>query len=152
MQGLRVGFLGFDFKSKTATLVDEGQHAFSGTNLQQISLALIALLQKPAETKNQYVFVSSFDVSQKDILAELEKITGESWTIKQVKSEDLIQTGRGKLQKGDFSGIADLIKGVAFTPLGDLRPVGLWNDKLGLKKESLEDTLKTVMGGKLVGQ
>jgi hypothetical protein len=152
--GLKVGFLGFDFKSKTATLIDEGQHAFSGTNLHKIGLALIASLQKPTETKNQYIYVSSFDISQKDILAEFEKITGEKWTTKQVQSGDLIDSGRGKLQKGDFSGIADLIKGVAFGPLGDLRAAdgGLWNERLGLKNESLEETLKAVLAGKLAGQ
>jgi nucleoside-diphosphate-sugar epimerase len=146
--GLKVGFFGFDFASKTATLIDEGQATFSTTNLEQIGHAIIAVLQKPAETKNQYVYVASFNLSQKEILAEIEKITGEKWTTKQVASADSIQTGREKLAKGDFSGIADLIKGVAFTELGDLRPAGLWNEKLGLKKESLEDTLKAILAGK----
>jgi len=62
-----------------------------------------------------------------------------------VKSEDLLASGRAKLGKGDFSGIADLIKAVAFGELGDLR-AKLWDERLGLPKENLAEVVKGAVG------
>ncbi|ORX96688.1 isoflavone reductase family protein-like protein CipA [Clohesyomyces aquaticus] len=152
--GLKVGFLGFDLSSKTVTLIDEGKGKFTSTNLHQIGLALIKALEKSSETKNTYIFVGSLTTSQAEILPVIEKVSAQKWTVEHVTSKELIQTGGEKLQKNDFSGIADLIKGAAFggDSLGDSRPAGLWNEKLGLKEESLEETVKAVLGGKLVGE
>ena len=35
--------------------------------------------------------------------------------------------------------------------MGDSRPAGLWNEKLGLKQEDLEQTVKDVLEGRLAG-
>ncbi|KAF1962982.1 isoflavone reductase family protein [Byssothecium circinans] len=152
--GLKVGFLGFDSQSKTATLIDGGKPTFSSTNLRQIGLAVIKVLEKPEETKNKYVYVSSFETTQGEILAAVEKITGEKWTVKNAGSKDLLKEGGEKLQKGDFSGVGQLIQAVAFGEgnLGDSRPAGLWNEKLGLEKESFEDSIKAGISGKLYGE
>ncbi|KAF2190416.1 NAD(P)-binding protein [Zopfia rhizophila CBS 207.26] len=152
--GLKAGFLGFDFSSKTVTLFDEGKGAFSSTNLRQIGIALIKVLEKPDITKNKYIYVSSFDTTQNEILPVVEKLSGQKWTVKNVTSQELITSGNEKLKKQDFSGISDLIRAAAFGKdnLGDSRPEGLWNDKLGLPKESFEESIKTVLNGKLVGE
>jgi uncharacterized protein YbjT (DUF2867 family) len=148
--GLQVGFLGFDIASKTATLIDDGKPTWSTTTLAQIARAVVKILEKPDLTKNQYVYISSFQTSQRAILDAVEKITGQKWT---VKSEDtgkgLLESGNAKLQKGDFSGAYDLIKGSALGAgdLGNLESAGLWNDKLGLPKEDFEATIKAVLEG-----
>jgi len=151
--GLKVGFLGFDLSSKTVTLIDNGTTPFSSTNLSQIGKALIAILQHPAETANKYIYVSSFNISQSDILAVFEKVSGEKWTAKNVDSKELIQDATKRFQAGDFGAISDLIRGAAFGEqgLGDSRPAGLWNERLGLQQEDLEETVKTVLEGRLVG-
>jgi nucleoside-diphosphate-sugar epimerase len=153
--GLKVGFLGFDAKSKTATLIDEGKGRFSTTNLRQIGRALIKALQKADETKNQVVYVSSFEVTQAELLPIVEKVTGgEKFSIKNVTSKELLESGNEKLKKGDFSGIPNLIKAGAFggEGLGDHEPVGLWNERLGLEKEDLEESVRAGLSGKLVGE
>ena len=46
-----------------------------------------------------------------------------------------------------------MIKGAALGEqgLGDSRPAGLWNEKLGLKQEDLEQTVKDVLERGLAG-
>ncbi|KAG9185360.1 hypothetical protein G6011_07904 [Alternaria panax] len=147
--GLKLGFLGFDVSSKTATLWDNGEAVFSATNLNQIGIATVKALQHADLTKNQYVYISGFQITQNDILAAAEKVTGAKWTVKKASTKEQIEQGRAKLQKGDFSGISDLILGATYgkeQQLGDYSFEGLWNDKLGVPKEDLEETVKAVWG------
>lgn len=148
--GLKIGFLGFDAASKTATLIDDGKGQFSSTTLRKIGLALIKILEKPSVAKNHYVYLSSFDTSQAELLTVIEKLSGEKWTIKNTTTEELLKIGNDKLAKQDFSGVGDLIKAGAFGKegLGDSRPAGLWNEKLGLQQENLEETIKASLGSK----
>ncbi|KAH7392617.1 hypothetical protein BKA66DRAFT_457889 [Pyrenochaeta sp. MPI-SDFR-AT-0127] len=149
--GLKAGFHGFNAANKTVTLYDGGKGKFSTTNLYTIGLALVKSLEKPDLTKNQYVYVSSFVTTQLEILAAAEKITGEKWTVTDVSTKDHIKEGQEKLQKGDFSGILNLLQGVTFSveeDLGDLTPQGLWNEKLGLPKDNFEDSIKAAFAGK----
>ncbi|OCL12347.1 isoflavone reductase family protein-like protein CipA [Glonium stellatum] len=148
--GIKVGFLGFDLSSKTVTLIDNGTAPFSATTLSQIGKALIAILSHPAETSNKYIYVSSFNTSQREVLEVVEKISGQKWTVKNVNSKELIADATKRFQAGDFSAIPDLIRGVAFGEqgLGDSRPLGLWNERLGLKQEDFEQSIKGALEGK----
>lgn len=146
--GLKVGFLGFNGSSKTATIFDGGKATVSSTNLHQIGIATVKALEKADLTKNQYVHVSGFQTSQNEILAAAEEISGAKWTVNHVSTKDHIEEGRAKLQKGDFSGIGNLIVGATFgaeEQLGDFSSEGLWNDKLGLPKESFEETIRAAL-------
>lgn len=147
--GLKVGFLGLNSQTKTATLIDEGKNIISGTNLPKIGLAVIKVLEHAEETKNQYVYISSFETSQKEILEKAEKITGEKWKVENVSSKALREDGHKKIQAGDFSGIASLIQSAMASDegLADHRPFGLWNEKLGLEKEDFEGTIKAWLSG-----
>ncbi|CAN9170826.1 unnamed protein product [Alternaria alternata] len=72
---LRDGHLGFDLVTKTATLTDEDH---------------------PEETKNIYVYTSSFNLSQNNLLTVLQKIDGQDWTVKQRASKDFVEEGPQK--------------------------------------------------------
>ena len=150
--GHKVGFLGFNAQKKTATVVDSGDATFSSTNLGTIGETVVKALENAEATKNQYVYVSGFQTSQNEILATAEKITGDKWTVNKVSAKDHIAKGNELLQKGDFSGIGPLIQAITFgdEQLGDLKPSGLWNDKLDLKQESFEDSIKAGFSGKLL--
>ncbi|KAH8730426.1 hypothetical protein GQ44DRAFT_768200 [Phaeosphaeriaceae sp. PMI808] len=147
------GFLGFDAITKTATIFDNGAATFSTTNLHTIGITLIKLLEKAELSKNQYVYVSSAQTSQKQLLEMAEKITGEKWTVNNVPAQQHIEEGRAKLQKGDFSGMVNLIQGAIFgaeEELGNLEPAGLWNERLGIPEDDLEKTVRVAFAGKLV--
>jgi hypothetical protein len=146
---MKAGLLGFDLASKTVTFIDGGTSVFTTTTLSTVGKALVAMLEHPDETKNTYVFVSSFNISQRDILEVVEKVDGQKWTIKHITSEEVIASGKRKLAAGDFAGIMDLVRGGACGKqgLGDSRPYGLWNNQLGLPKEDIEKAIRDVFYG-----
>jgi hypothetical protein len=148
--GISFGFLGFSFANKSATIYDDGTAIFSATNMRIIALAIIKSLKDPAATKNQYVYLSSFQTTQKQILKAAEKITGEKWAVEHVAVKDLIALGKAKMQNGDYTGIVDLLRGATFDArqIGDLTSAGLWNERLGLPKDDFEESIRAVFNGK----
>ncbi|PVH93988.1 NAD(P)-binding protein [Periconia macrospinosa] len=148
--GIRVGFFGFDIASNTVSLIDDGKPTWSTTNLAQIARAVVKVLEKPDLAKNQYVYISDFQTSQRAILDAAEKITGQKWTVKNEETgKELRERGGAILETGDLSGAWDMIRGCSFGAgdLGNFEAEGLWNDKLGLPKENFEETIKTVLTG-----
>lgn len=149
LQGFKTGFLGFNPKNKTAKIFDGGDVPFSGTNLRTIGKALVALLstnELVEESKNEYIYVSSFTTTQNEILRIFESITGEKWKVEHAKTKPIQDDGLAKLGKGDYSAVPGLIQAAIFSDerLGDLG-AKVWDQKLGLPKESLEGTLKAAL-------
>jgi hypothetical protein len=147
-----VGFHGFDLANKRANIYDGGDARYSSTNLHTIALAVIRALEKPDLTKNQYVYVSGIDTTQNEILAALEKITGQKWSVTHGTTKELLANGNAKIAKGDYSGILDLLQAVTFgaeEELGYLKTAKEWNEKLGLPKDDLEKAIRAGFEGKL---
>lgn len=150
---MRIGFLGFNLKDKTAQIWDSGNGAWSGTNLNTIGVALVNLLSGSAlsSTANKYVYIDSHTVTHNQLLEAFERLTGEKWTVTHVDSKKSIAEGHEKLAKHDHSAVVQLIQGAAFSDeaYGDFRkvPGGLWNEKLGLPKEDLDADLKALLAG-----
>ncbi|CAN9154144.1 unnamed protein product [Alternaria alternata] len=150
---LRDGHLGFDLVTKTATLTDDGNTEFTVSTLESVGKAILKILEHPEETKNIYVYTSSFNLSQDNLLTVLEKIDGQDWTVKQRASKDFVEEGHRRVQKGDYSGIPLLVRALATGPvnLGDSRPGGLWDERLGLEREDLEQVVRRVVAEKRNG-
>ncbi|KAL1644541.1 hypothetical protein SLS61_008809 [Didymella pomorum] len=150
--GLKVGFLGFNLQDKTFTVVDSGDATFSASNLLWIGKALVAALEKAEETKNQYVYVSEFQISQNELLKLAEKVSGEKFTVKRTTFKEHVALGNKLLSDGNYAGIGPLIQSITFgnEGLGDLSKNGLWNEKLGLETDSIEDSIKAGFAGKLL--
>jgi hypothetical protein len=147
-----VGFHGFDLANKKANIYDEGKARYSSTNLHTVALAIIRALERPELTKNQYVYVSGIDTTQKEILEALEKVTGEKWRVTHGTTKDLAKIGNEKIAKGDYSGILDLLQAVTFgaeEELGYLKTAKEWNEKLGLPRDDLEKAIHAGFAGKL---
>jgi hypothetical protein len=149
---MRVGFHGFDFNKKTATIFDNGTGRFSTSNLHTVALTVVKALENPELTKNQYVYVSGLETTQNEILAAVEKVTGEKWAIVQATTKELAEWGRAKLEKGDYMGILDLLRCVTFgaeQELGLFEQGRLWNERLGIPKDDLEKSVGAAFAGKL---
>lgn len=144
---LKGGHLGFDLVTRTATIVDEGKTEFTTSTLDSVGKAIVEILQHANETRNNYVYTSSFHLCQNDLLAVLQKIDGNEWIIKHEASKDIIEEGRSKLAKGDYYGVALLVRALALGPvnLGDSRPAGLWNEKLNLERLDLEQVVRRIV-------
>ena len=81
MQGIANGFFGFDIASRCATIWDDGEKKFTLTNEKQLGEAVVSVLKHPEITANKYLYISSVETSQNEILAALEKATSSKWTL-----------------------------------------------------------------------
>jgi hypothetical protein len=148
---MRVGVVDFDLKNHTASIWDDGDSKFSTTNTATIGKAVASALspQNIGTTANQYVTITSHIVSQNDILAVLEELTGEKWQTSHKNTEAELKKANEELAKGNHFAAYDLIKALTFGPgsLGDSSHVkgGLWNDRLGLPKEDLKASIRNVL-------
>jgi hypothetical protein len=81
----------------------------------------------------------------------LEEATGSRWTVTDTTTDKQVSEGMERLGKGDMSGAFVLVRA---TSLGNtpnlranyIRDEQLANDILGLKLESVEETVKRVVG------
>jgi hypothetical protein len=151
---LKVGFLGYDFKSKTATVWDDGTHRFPVTNVTDIADALVMLFTNSTareKARNKAVSIYSIKTSHKEILAAVEKVTGEKWVVKHVDGQQLLAEAKEKLAKGDVNGVTPILLCVSFLDGG-------WRDwsanaeegrnaLLPNGTETLEETVRRVAQG-----
>ncbi|KAJ3946282.1 uncharacterized protein N0V96_004642 [Colletotrichum fioriniae] len=129
---------------------DGGKTRFTASNTAQIGRAIVAVLKHSDETKNQLVFTESFTTTQLEVLASLEKITGEKWKTVEISSQAIREDGFAKLGKGEImEGGAAVIMALVLGEGGleDHTHVkgGIWNYRLGLKTESVDETVKAVL-------
>ncbi|GJC97933.1 isoflavone reductase [Colletotrichum higginsianum] len=149
--GLKQGMTGFDLANKTVTLVDGGKTRFTASNMAQVGRAIVSVLHHPVETKNQMVFVESFTTTQAEILAVLEKLTGQTWKVNEVGSQAIREDGFAKFSKGDYVGGGSAVIMALVLGEGGLEDHtnvkgGIWNQRLGLESESVEETVREVLG------
>jgi hypothetical protein len=134
-------------------IFDGGNRAFSATNLSQVGNAVVAVLSKPEETANQFIYIDSFTTTQNEILAKLEKATGEKWKITESTTEEAKAEGQALFARGDYSGLLLLLKAIF---LGEgygsdfTKDAVLGNEKLGLPNQDLVSTVTALAAGKAV--
>lgn len=94
------GLWGFDVAARTARLYDGGRTKFPTTNIGTVGKATAGLLSLPdaelAKFRNKPVFLKSFYITQRDVLASLLKATGteeKDWKIEEVDSDKFIEQG-----------------------------------------------------------
>ncbi|RAH50644.1 uncharacterized protein BO95DRAFT_427558 [Aspergillus brunneoviolaceus CBS 621.78] len=149
----KIGFLGFNLQDHEATINDDGVIPASVSTLSQIGRALIAILRHAELTKNQYVYVESFTVTQNEVLAALERATGgEKWAVQRVDLKPLIEESTERFNQRDLAGarILNLAAGLGRFPDGPYGdwsrvPGGSWNARLGLEVEELDQVVQSVV-------
>jgi uncharacterized protein YbjT (DUF2867 family) len=150
LQALQLGTLPFNINMHTAQIYDGGNRRFSISTLRQIGNAVVNVLSKPEETANRVIYVHSFTVSQNEILAAFEKITGEKWAVTESTTEAAVKEGVDMFAKGNFSGLLLLLKAIF---LGEgygsdfTKDAVLANEKLALPGQALEKAVKAFVAG-----
>jgi len=145
--GLKVGSLGFNLSSKTATVFDSGNEPFTGTNLPFIGRAVAAILTHPSETANKYLDIASFVTTQNELLSLLEEQSGEKWTVEKRDTGATQKLADEKLARGDYSSFGDYLKVYLFRDGEGQSPKEgeLANGVLGLGLEDLKETVKKAL-------
>ena len=151
---------GFDFKAKSVTFFDDGNTRINTTTWDQCCRAMTGLLslkELPEDKndtsvtlstwRNQPLYISSFLLSQRNILDSVHHVLGTtdaSWTIKQEASRARYERGL-ELSKQTPIGLAVCLYARTFFPNGDGNyeaKYGLANKALGLPDESVDETTR----------
>ena len=140
--------MGFDVEKKEALIFDGGNKTFSTTLLSHIGNAVVAVLSKPEETANQFIFVHSFTTTQNEILAVAEKATGAKWKVTEQTTAAALAEGEPLFKKGDYSGLFSLLRVITF---GDgygsafEKEAVEGNKMLDLESQDVEETVKALV-------
>ncbi|EXJ67287.1 uncharacterized protein A1O5_09300 [Cladophialophora psammophila CBS 110553] len=155
------GTYGFDIPNKTVTLYDDGNTKINTTTWLQCGRAAAALLslktlpddeadKTPTLSmfRNNVMYISSFRASQRDMLAAVLRVTGDSehdWTVAREDVKARYESGVAQVRAGDRMGFVKLLYARVFYPNGDgdyESKYGLHNDILGLPQEDFDEATK----------
>ncbi|KAK5175607.1 uncharacterized protein LTR77_000746 [Saxophila tyrrhenica] len=154
---------GFDFEKKSVTFYDEGEGYITTSTFPQVGRAVAKLLSLKvlpeddndksvclSQWKNGTVYVKSFRITQKDMLASVLRVTGdkeEDWTITHEDVESRYKRGVQMMQKGDFVGFGILLYArYFFKDVSASKEREVDNEKLGLPEESLDEATEVAVG------
>jgi len=154
---------GFDFKNQSVELYNDGSTKILTTTFPQVGRAVAKLLSLkilPEDEndksvslesfKNNFCFVSSFKVSQKDMLDSVLRVTGTNlndWKVDYEPVVDRYQSGLAEFKKGNMLGFGKLLYARSFYPDNDTfdDTKGLHNTVLDLPKEDLDECTRRSM-------
>ncbi|KAK6442728.1 hypothetical protein LTR95_001044 [Oleoguttula sp. CCFEE 5521] len=154
---------GFDFENKTVTFFDEGETKVNTSTWRQVGRAVAALLSLPIKAeggdqehcldhfRDQMVYISSFTVNQRDMLASVLRVTGDKesdWTIKKEGAVERYEAAAVEMKKGDRAAFARWMYTRVFyaDDSGHYgKTMGLANELLGLPEEDIDEATKIAM-------
>ncbi|KAL7796710.1 hypothetical protein V8C37DRAFT_371242 [Trichoderma ceciliae] len=147
--GLRDGLLHFNIDTRTAQILDGGSSKASTSTLRRIAEGTVRVLQMPDQTRNRALYIQSFNPSQLEILAALEKAMGEPWHIQHVDSKPYLEDAQKRLKSDDADAVLVAIEDIVFV-LGALdadwtKRDGFAMELLGLENEELEHVIEEVV-------
>ncbi|KAI9714182.1 MAG: hypothetical protein M1828_001197 [Chrysothrix sp. TS-e1954] len=117
------GAFGINFDEHTANLFDEGDTKISTSTMSQVGRAVAALLSLPVKPegatqaclerfKNQVVYVNSFSISQKEMLASVQRVSGtkeQDWGITKEPAQQRYKDGLEEVKEGKRSGFGKVM-------------------------------------------
>lgn len=155
------GWYGFDFDNKKATLIDDGKTRINTSTWNQCGRAMKALLslkELPDDAndtsvtlsnwRNKPLFISSFLVSQRDMLDSVNRVAGTTdadWTIEYEPHKERYERGMDLFKQGQHIGFGICLYTRTFFPNGGgnfEETQGLANEALGLPKEDFDEATK----------
>ncbi|KAJ5683387.1 hypothetical protein N7462_006552 [Penicillium macrosclerotiorum] len=151
------GGLFCDNQNKHMVLYDGGNNRFSTTCLSDLGTVVVGVLTHPEETKNRVICVEGANLTQRELLAIIEKVTGTKWTTEDAKIIDLEKAMQAELAREEPNPavfIPGFLKvyiygGPAYGPnLRESAPT-IDNDIVGLRaytQEKLEEKIKAILG------
>ena len=152
---------GFDIPNRAVTFFDDGNTRVNTSTWPQCGRAVASLLSLKilpddaddgsaclSQYRNKYVFISSFNVSQRDMLDSVMRVTGTTigdWKVSHEPSVQRYKVGVEEMQKGNFRGFAQLMYTRVFYQDGSGEfetSRGLLNEVLGLPREDMDEFTK----------
>lgn len=154
---------GFDFANRAVTLFDDGETKISTSTWPQVGRAVAGLMSLPIQPegedkgkcldrfRDKQVYLSSFTVSQKDMLDSVLRVTGTSldeWKVTKEPVNERYANGIRAMQTGDRMGFVRMMYSRVFFPddSGNFEKTkGTVNGLLGLPKEDIDEATKVAI-------
>jgi putative NADH-flavin reductase len=145
--GLTCGLLKFHVKERKAYILDGGDVKFSASNLPFIGKAVVRVLERPEQTANKLLYVHSLHVTQLQVLAALEKVTGDKFERIDEDSEKGLSIVRPKMLEGDHDAREEVVAIWGVVAADWSKRETFSNELLGLQEDDLEETVRRVVAG-----
>lgn len=122
---------GFDIHDRSAVLYDGGNTLITNSTRGRCGEAVAKLLSLPVDAEgsyqgptlsrfaNDFVRISSFTLTQRDMLASLCRVTDAKeaeWSLKPISSADRLQQGRDEFAAGKRAGFSKILCACTFQP------------------------------------
>ena len=128
--------------------MDSGNQSFYACDMATIGLAVVGVLQRPAETANEYLTIASHRSTQNEVLQELERKTGSSWSVTNRKGIASYATAWRMIQSG-YNGWPRMLQSYVFRdrdPPIDAPGTLDGNDLLEIEFGNVRMTVEEVFG------
>ncbi|KGQ09432.1 hypothetical protein BBAD15_g5231 [Beauveria bassiana D1-5] len=139
---LRLGpaqhYLHLDVAAKKALILDAGVTKASMSTLPRVAAAVVRVLQRQDETRNRFVFVQSFCPTPLEVVAALERATGEPWHTAHVDSNAYLDRQAKALEAGDEHALHNIVFVLGAVDADWTRRDEFAMDLLGLEDENLD--------------
>lgn len=149
------GYYGIDITNQKAKFYDDGIAKTVTTTWKRVGFAVTKLLSLPIvgelslqDFKNKNVYISSFYLSQREMLDAVQRNTGttdDDWEITSESVEQVIEKAYEEFKRGDFRALVKMIYGGNFIPNGGndyILTKETLNKKLGFLDEDLDEATK----------
>ncbi|KAF2709433.1 NAD(P)-binding protein [Pleomassaria siparia CBS 279.74] len=140
--GLENNLLRIDINKKIAHLADGGNVKFSASNLSFIAKAVVKVLGQPEGSKNTLLYVHSNYLTQLELLAAIEKETGEKFERVNESSAEVIKQHRPKMLEGDHEAYETTVAVWGIVSSDWIGSKKLANGLLGLEEEKVEEVVR----------
>jgi hypothetical protein len=137
---IKTEFYGLDYEKQTFNCIGSGTELCTFTSLPDVGKYVVAILKRPALTRNAEIYVSSFDTDYLSIMATIESVTGKKVMVVHESPEE--QVGRG------VPGPLVEMRSMLLDGRGVLARGGyeLWNDKFPeVKTNTLEEVVRAAV-------
>ncbi|KAB8268082.1 hypothetical protein BDV30DRAFT_231024 [Aspergillus minisclerotigenes] len=118
---IRNGFWGLDLRNRKVMLYDDGQVKINTSTLSWVGASLARFFSMPEQFvrkhRNNWVFFSSFLVSQLDVFESAMRVTGTQeadWDVVKVNAEIAAEDAKKNMQQGDHMAIFSLLFALTF--------------------------------------
>lgn len=128
-----------------ADVLDDGEQRFSVSTLAQTGRATAAVLRHPELARGKMLYVHSFLVSQKEVIAAFERATGRTWEVRRIEAKAFEQAERRKMEAGSAAATEELVWVLGTEDADWTRKEDFAMGLLGLEEERLDEQVARIV-------
>ncbi|KAJ6262884.1 hypothetical protein Dda_1441 [Drechslerella dactyloides] len=144
--GLQQGFLGLQPKDRKAIIFGSGDKVMSLSTLDHVAKVVTWAVTHPDETRNRHVRFYSHRVTQNELLAAAEKVTGTKWAVERVSTADWVALGEAGLKAGNPYAGYQVLQGLVYDEVDTYQADYTTNDAPIKADKTAEEVVKEVLG------